>query len=371
VTVAFALAGDGYDSNVSGVTLIPMVAPPSVIRDEHECIVILTWSASVAAEVPPSVAMIGTGWSQLVAPRTIQTLGWAAYTKSGVGPGDALIFQLSSARIVTAQDLYFVRAATPFVAGTPNDRVASVTTCTAPGMATTEAGQFMLAVEVERSTGFTAAVTNNGGTTPLVFRKGIATGRPSIYVGSFTGPTPSAPTSDVTVTYNIASANGGGAQIALPSPAAPAASLLHPNDELVAAAWLRDAVSYLGGRVATSLPTDNSTWSASGFTVVSAIGGTPDIYVPRREPIISIDCYGVAARSGKPPWNLASQQAEQIRLAMLDHATVPRKLTMPTGYRSAYLQQAIPRSEPRRINDDVASYAHYQLDAEFWWTEGP
>jgi hypothetical protein len=39
-------------------------------------------------------------------------------------------------------------------------------------------------------------------------------------------------------------------------------------------AWLKAAVPYLGSRVATELPTDNTTWAASGFTTISAAGGT-------------------------------------------------------------------------------------------------
>jgi hypothetical protein len=168
-----------------------------------------------------------------------------------------------------------------------------------------------------------------------------------------------------------AAGNGGLLTLALTPAAAPAATLLYPSNEMVAVAWLKAAVPYLGSRVATELPTDNSTWSASGFTKVAAVGGSPNMYLPEAHPVISVDTYGVTTRSGRPPWNLASQQAERIRRAILDHALVPQKLTMPTGYRSAFVRQAIPRTEPRRMSDDVASYAHYQQDVELWWTVGP
>lgn len=146
---------------------------------------------------------------------------------------------------------------------------------------------------------------------------------------------------------------------------------LHPNNELVAVAWLKAAAGYLGSRVATELPTDNSSWSASGFTTISAVGGSPNIYVPIRKPVISVNCWGVTSNSGRPPWNLASQMAEQIREAVLAHRTVGRQVAMPTGYHNAYVHTVIPRTEPRRINADVASYAHYQQDIEFWWSEAP
>jgi hypothetical protein len=125
--------------------------------------------------------------------------------------------------------------------------------------------------------------------------------------------------------------NGGLLTLALTPAAAPSPTLLYPSNEMVAVAWLKAAVPYLGSRVATELPTDNSTWAASGFTKVAAVGGSPDIYLPEAHPVISVDTYGVTTRSGRPPWNLAGQQAERIRRAILDHALVPQKLTMPTG----------------------------------------
>lgn len=142
---------------------------------------------------------------------------------------------------------------------------------------------------------------------------------------------------------------------------------LLPNNELVGVAWLRSAVPYLGSRVATELPTDNTSWAASGFTTVSSVGGQPDIYVPWHRPVLSLDFWGSSTGSGRPPWNLASQQAEQVLQAALAHGSVPRTVAMPTGYAPARVAQVIPRTEPRRINGDVAGYAHYQFDLEMWW----
>jgi hypothetical protein len=144
---------------------------------------------------------------------------------------------------------------------------------------------------------------------------------------------------------------------------------LHPTTELVAVAWLKAAVPYLGTRVATELPMDNASWSASGFTVVSSAGGSPHIYLPLARPVLSIDCYGVAAGAARPPWNLAFQCAEEIRRATLAHATVPRAVTLPAAYALARVLAVIPRSEPRRIPGDVANYARVQMDLELWWSE--
>lgn len=151
------------------------------------------------------------------------------------------------------------------------------------------------------------------------------------------------------------------------------AGALHPSTELVTVAWLKAAVPYLGNRVATVLPTDNASWSASGFTVISGTGGTPDIDLEVSRPMVSIDCYAVAPNDGsKPPWNLAFQLGEEIKRAMLrDKVTgsAHRVLTLPAAYKQARVFTIIPRSEPRRLPGDVGNYAHVQMDAEIWWVE--
>ncbi len=143
---------------------------------------------------------------------------------------------------------------------------------------------------------------------------------------------------------------------------------LHPNSELVAVAWLQ-GIPYLGSRVATALPTDNGTWSASGFVTAVAAGGSAPMYVPMRQPIIGVTCWGAAPTSGKPPWNLASQLAEAIVDATLDHVTVPRRVTLPTAYAPAFVRTAYVINEPKRVPGDVASYAAYTLDLALGWVE--
>lgn len=143
---------------------------------------------------------------------------------------------------------------------------------------------------------------------------------------------------------------------------------LIPTNELVAVAWLKAAVPYLGNRVATDLPRDNATWSASGFTTVTGVAGDPHIELPLSRPVVSVNFWGVAANGGRLPWNLAAQQAEQVKRAVVNHPSVPKVLTMPTGYDPARVLQVIPRSEPRRVPRDTANYAHLQMDLEIWWT---
>jgi hypothetical protein len=143
-------------------------------------------------------------------------------------------------------------------------------------------------------------------------------------------------------------------------------TLLLPNSELVAVAWLQ-GIPYLGSRVATSLPTDNSTWSAAGFVTAVAAGGNSNSELPWRMPAIGVTCWGAAPGSGKPPWNLASQLAEQIREAVLAHTTAPRRVTLPSGYENAFVRNVRLLTEPTRAPGDVSSYARYTLDLAIWW----
>jgi hypothetical protein len=146
--------------------------------------------------------------------------------------------------------------------------------------------------------------------------------------------------------------------------------LYRPNSELVAVAWLK-GISYLGTRVATELPRSLSGWSASGFVVVSAAGGTGAQYTPMRQPVLDVQTVAVAPESGRPPWSQSSQMAEQITAATLDHPTVPRRVSLPTGYRSAFVRSVWVVTEPRRVPADAGDFARFSMDLAFDWVEIP
>lgn len=134
--------------------------------------------------------------------------------------------------------------------------------------------------------------------------------------------------------------------------------VLRPNHELVAIAWLKTIV---GDRVATTLPKDAASWAATGFCTVDTVGGTPNLYVPLREPVMGVQCWAVNLNSQKPPWNKASSLAEAIQAACMDHPTVPRTLTIPGGYPQVQVKSAYLTGEPRRMPDDPSSYARYSI----------
>lgn len=144
---------------------------------------------------------------------------------------------------------------------------------------------------------------------------------------------------------------------------------LRATPELVATAWLKTVV---GDRVATTLPKDNASWAASGFCTLVTAGGSPNLYVPLRDPAMGVDCWANNPDSQKPPWNKAAVLAEAIQAACYEHAAIPQRVTLPAGYPQAQVLSAYTTGESRRIHDDASSYARYSIPGlVIAWTEVP
>jgi hypothetical protein len=140
------------------------------------------------------------------------------------------------------------------------------------------------------------------------------------------------------------------------------------NTELVAVAWLSSADGVEAGQVATTLPTNPDAWVENGFLhVVGAVGGSPQLYHPLREPVVQVDAYAVNLNSGKPPWGKAASLMELVVAATYDQAGLQRVLTLRAGYPQARVLTAHLMSEPRRVPSDDSSYARYQADLALHW----
>lgn len=145
--------------------------------------------------------------------------------------------------------------------------------------------------------------------------------------------------------------------------------LLRATPELVAIAWLKTIV---GDRVATTLPKDNASWAASGFCTLDTVGGSPNLYVPLREPVMGVDCWANNPNSQKPPWNKAAMLAEAIQAACWAHQSIPQTVALPAGYPSVAVRSAYTTGEHRRIPDDPSSYARYSIPGlVIVWVEVP
>jgi hypothetical protein len=148
---------------------------------------------------------------------------------------------------------------------------------------------------------------------------------------------------------------------------------LRATPELVATAWL---ITVVGDRVATTLPKPSAdgsiSWADDGFVTLVTAGGTPNAYVPLREPVIGVDCWAVNPQSQKPPWNKAAALAEAIVAACQDHRAIAQTVTLPGGYPAAQVRSAYVTGDPRRIPDDPSSYAHYSIPGlAISWVEVP
>lgn len=144
------------------------------------------------------------------------------------------------------------------------------------------------------------------------------------------------------------------------------------STELVMLAWLSTIPGITASMVDTLLPTDTSTWQATGFVQVGPqFGGTPHMYVPVRQPVVQLDTWGVNENQMEPNWEIASQLAELVMDACYRNLSVNIPLTLRAGYRQARVTAAWPVTEPLRIRDDPQNYGHYELDIELAWVEIP
>ena len=163
-------------------------------------------------------------------------------------------------------------------------------------------------------------------------------------------------------------------------------TLLLPNSELVALAWLAAVPGLSAAMVGTTLPRLPATgalpgWVTTGFVTAAVVGGSPDAWMPQAQPVIAVNCWAVnAAGNGtpgapinagtKPPWGKAAQLCEQIRAAayMLNRSGAVRQVALGVaGYAHAAVQSAVLLSEPRRMPSDPASYARFTFDMQLFW----
>lgn len=144
---------------------------------------------------------------------------------------------------------------------------------------------------------------------------------------------------------------------------------LRANPELVAQAFIGSIIG--AGNVGTTLPRDATTWAASGFARIVGIGGLPEIHVPVRRTMISVETWAAPVGSStKPPWGKAATLAELILAGCYASTGVVRTLTMPvSGFNSVRMFASLAIGEPRRMVSDVSSYARYGFDMRVDWVD--
>jgi len=145
----------------------------------------------------------------------------------------------------------------------------------------------------------------------------------------------------------------------------------YANTDLAAVAWIGSLPGLTPSMVATALPEDNTTWAASGFVVVKTVGGAPQMYVPLRQPVVSVDCYATSGAGNKAPWAQANNLAEAVVSACQAAASFGAVLPGPSGYPNMRVLQAHALQEPRRVFGDKSFYARYQFDLQLYWIQLP
>lgn len=149
------------------------------------------------------------------------------------------------------------------------------------------------------------------------------------------------------------------------TPPLPAGPYL-PTSDLVAVAWLKAVAGLNPASVATTLPSDPTTWADEGFVQAQTVTGVADVDLPQwRRPLVQVDCWANAGTSNKPPWNKAARLAELVRAAT--EGPTGRVVTLPGDYLDARVLSVYLETEPRRIEDDPAGYARLSLDLHVDW----
>lgn len=139
---------------------------------------------------------------------------------------------------------------------------------------------------------------------------------------------------------------------------------LHANTALVAQAWL--TTLFPAAMVGSTLP-EPAKWAATGFVKVGpVVGGSVNIYVPERHPVVQVDCYATWPNSEKVNRAQANDLAETIRAAC--YLPVPA-VTLRNTVKPVHLSSVYPITEPRELAEPATNFGRYTLDIHIGWIE--
>lgn len=153
-------------------------------------------------------------------------------------------------------------------------------------------------------------------------------------------------------------------------------SKYHANNELVAQAWLAQLPGLNSGMIGTQVPEkaeQNAALVTSGFVAVSVVGGSPNEYVPERQPVLAIKTFAFSSptQSRKPPFNIANNLAEIVANSVYKVASFNQLLALGANYPTVHVQDAKLITEPRRVYGDKAYWATYLTEVQMFWVELP
>jgi hypothetical protein len=154
-----------------------------------------------------------------------------------------------------------------------------------------------------------------------------------------------------------------------------------PTDVLVAIGWIAGIPGFTTEMVGSRLPPDTvqadgttapmpAPWLQTGFVTVQTAAPGLDPVLPRRSPVMQVDCWATLPGSNDPPWGMAEALGEAITVAAWQRAASVRvviPLVNGVEYPSAVVQGAYLATGFRRLYDDVADYARITANLALSW----
>lgn len=121
--------------------------------------------------------------------------------------------------------------------------------------------------------------------------------------------------------------------------------------------------------VGEELPTDNTTWAASGFVTAAGAGGSSNINYRFGHHVITFQTWACTPDSPYPPHWKAENLCEVFRQETLRH--VGRFLTLPNCSENAKVLQSQVVLEPRKTFGDFGNYASFTMGVQLHWIASP
>lgn len=137
------------------------------------------------------------------------------------------------------------------------------------------------------------------------------------------------------------------------------------SPEAVAIAWAAKAPGFTAAMVGEELPTDNTTWAASGFVVPTVSGGGSAMNYQLGSPVVTFTCWACKPDSAYVPWHKARNLAEALRKAT--YLNLPVDVALTDTDENARVLTTRPVGEPRRTYADMGDYAAFVIDIEMNW----
>lgn len=154
-----------------------------------------------------------------------------------------------------------------------------------------------------------------------------------------------------------------------------------PTDVLVAAEWIATIPGFTREMTGERLPPDvlpptpeqpirPAPWLRTGFVTVQSVGGGLDPDVPRRNPVMQVDCWAALPGSNDPPWRMCEALGEAIWLATMQRTTFNRPLVLVVNgveYTTAVVQGVYLATSFKRLYSDAADYARITGNLALSW----